>query len=126
LSYQIDWTESGAVVVFSGSISIVEIDQCDYEIYSNPKYNELAYVLYDFISAELGSIELDDVKRTGVANLEMIRKNRNLRFAMIAEGGENKKVAKTYKDFCESNHFYWDIGLFSDHDDGIKWARQLV
>jgi hypothetical protein len=120
--YLIDWTETGAVKVFTGTVTYEEVIESERQITGNSKYMSLRYVVADFMNAQhpgMTESECDDVR---ALRLGGFYSNPWIKFAFVTEDLKLKSAIEKSVIDGQTLHA---TKVFQTFEDAMAWATVI-
>lgn len=117
MAHTISWNTEGIIRNFSEGISPGEILQSNIEIYTQPKFEKVKYMINDF--REVTSLT-EDTKIYATTEDIIARTKGKLLIATITTHDEHIALAKNYQKEMKNNLFKCEI--FENLEDAQKWV----
>jgi hypothetical protein len=118
MAYEIVWESRGAYKRFYGHVNDEEMMQSLTKIESDPRFDDLRYVINDFLGIEGFSVSEDSVHMMSALDNAAATSNPNIRIAIVATDLRLHALAKLYI-FSPLNVYPTDI--FLNIDDAKAW-----
>jgi len=122
MPYNIVWEERGASTKFTGKITIDEINQANDEHYGDPRYDDIKYQLFDFTSADLSAITLDDAKYPAAIDKAANTYKLILKVALVAKDDYAKTLCREYINLSMQFNSTWVFGVFDSYKKAKDWC----
>lgn len=122
MSFEIKWQTKGLVVKFKGDVTIQEIDAMNEALYSDARFENCRYQMFDFISADLSGIKIDELNETARNDAEMSQAFPTPAVGIISQQPIGGALAYHYKMLAEAHRIVWDIQIFRTLADAEKWC----
>ena len=123
MSYKNNWEDNGLHRKFTGKITGQEILESNLSIQVNPRFDQIKYVLNDFLSITEFEITTDDVNIIStIDNVAAISK-KSLKIAIVADNTDLLKWINEYLKMMQGSPYA--TAVFSTSDDALKWVAQV-
>lgn len=125
MSFEIKWLTKGLVVEFKGSVTISDINAMNEALYSDSRFETCLYQMFDFISADLSGIKLDELTETAKNDADMSHEFPTPAVAIISQQPIGGALAYHYKMLAEAHRMVWEIQIFRTMSDAEKWCERF-
>ena len=118
MSYEIIWESGGVIKRFFGHVDDVELMQAVVETEGSPRFDELRYVINDFLEVTGVSAGTGHVDEIAAIDQAASISNRNIRIAVVATHPEILALADHY---ARSPMNVYPTRIFSTMAEGRAW-----
>jgi hypothetical protein len=118
MSYELIWQARGVIKRFFGNVTAGEVQQATYKVEGHKHFDDVRYVLNDFLSCDSFSFVNDEVDEMAAIDGAAARINPNLRVAVVATLADVIAAAEHYAS-SELNKY--PTRIFATLDDARKW-----
>lgn len=114
------WEPGGLYRQFTGVISGEEILESNFELHSDPKFQEINYIINSFTEITGHSVEIIHTKVYASTDEIVSYTKGNLKIALVVTQDPFIALANRYRDEMIGNRFECEI--FHTIDDARKWV----
>ncbi len=118
MSYTLSWEANGVVKLFTGRTSDLEVLASIVEIESDPRFENIRWVINDFLRCTGFEVSKDGVDLMAATDKAASVSNANVKVAVIATDRELVGMAKHYAD---SPMNVYPTQIFSNRADAHAW-----
>jgi len=122
MSYEILWETKGVVKRFFGHVTSNELFQAGVDLQGNVRFDQLKYVINDFLGIQGFSFSSGDVEELSAIDNAASGTNKNLKLAIIASDPGIIALANQY---ASSPMNIYPFRIFSTLGDGRAWLGLL-
>lgn len=124
MSYRIEWETSGVLLNYTGAVSADELSQAAVDIFEDPRFEKLQYVISDFLSVEVFTINVPNVVFMTKSIKNAICKRSNLSIACVADQPAVRPLFRIHE--WEMEGVAWESRLFHTVSEAREWLADLV
>ena len=118
MSYEIIWEPAGVIKRFFGEINGAELMQAGIDTEGSSRFDELRYVINDFLEVTAFSVGTDHVDEIAAIDQAASITNRNIRIAVVATHPEIVALADHY---ARSPMNVYPTRIFLTMAEGRAW-----
>lgn len=120
MAYEYIWEDNGLYRVFTGTTSGTEVLNSNLSIHGDPRFDEIDYVLNDFLSID--NFEVSDMDIKKIAHMDSVAElsKPTLKIAIITTHSELLEWVNKYL-MCMKDATYI-CNIFSNIDDARQWC----
>ena len=122
MAYEIRWEKSCAHIIYSKTVSMDTIIKCEQEMFTNPKFNFLEYIIADFSNVEVFDTPENSIKQSAHHTYSTSYWNKKVNLSIIISP-ENQYLADLYVEQLNRIGFNWPIKIFNNISDARKWIE---
>ena len=124
MSFKYKWIENNFYAQFFGNIkfSYALMEDINSKWYGNRKFEYMKYSIFDYRLVDEFNISKEDIKMISFLDRSASRWNTNLKVALIAKDEIMYKGMSLYLKWM--NDITWDIKIFFNLKDAIKWCKE--
>ena len=122
MPFELKWEHNNSLITFKGYVDGNELLQASNILIGDSRFDKMNYTIFDLLNINEFNVDQEDIKIISTIDKGSSRWNRNLKVACIANENYSKNVVLEYKKLMLD--IDWEIGLFSNLDDAIKWCRE--
>ncbi|MDM8524038.1 hypothetical protein QUF80_11780 [Desulfococcaceae bacterium HSG8] len=122
MSYQIKWEEKGVIVRFSGIYSFKEDSDANIEMYSDSRFENLNYIIWDMSGISELNMTEEEAGLTSMQDRLASSRLPHVKMALLAQDKPTRKICEHYIAKCRNDKLGWEF-LISDSMESIRsWA----
>jgi hypothetical protein len=125
MAYLITWYDKGVSVDFDGDVSTDEINKAGQCLYDDPRFAECRYQLFNFETADLSGIALEEISDTVQRDTEASSKYPSPSLAIVSRQASADALMFHYKLAAESSNLRWEIKIFRKSEEAYAWCRTI-
>ena len=124
MAYQITWKEDAVVFTFYGELDINEVHKASGTLHGDARFDELKYVIANFLEADLKKIEMTQIEEHAAIDYAASMSVPRIKVALIAKDFSSS-AEKCTRYIEESKRFGspWEIRIFSSLEDADAWGN---
>ncbi len=123
MGYEIVWESRGAYKRFFGDVTDDELMQCLISIESDSRFDDLRYVVNDFLKVESFAVSEESVRVMSAIDKAASSTNPNIRIAIVATDAQIRALAKLY---AHSPLNVYPTEIFQDIGAARGWLAQVA
>ena len=123
MGYEIIWESRGACKRFFGHVTDDELMQCLISIESDSRFDDLRYVVNDFLKVESFAVSEESVRVMSAIDKAASSTNPNIRIAIVATDAQIQAMAKLY---AHSPLNVYPTEIFQDIGEARGWLAQVA
>lgn len=123
MSYEIHWEPRGVVKRFFGAVDGRDLIDSLVAVEESPQFDELRFVVNDFLAAESVTIGLDEVQTIASIDMAAALTNPNIVIAVVATNAEITALARQY---AESPMNTYPTRIFATLAEARAWLAQAA
>lgn len=120
MAHTIEWTTDGIIRVFTGHLSPDEILKSNLDIFAQPNYANIKYIISDFTGVTSFTVDNEHTKILASTDDIISNTKGKCLIAIVAKQDEHIALAKNYQKEMKNNLFVSEI--FNTIDDAQKWV----
>lgn len=118
MAFEIVWEDRGASKRFFGHVTDEELMQSVVEVEGDPRFDELRYVINDFLGVDSFAVSAANVHTISAIDGAAALTNPNIRIAIVATDAQILALAKLY---AASPWNVYPTGIFPDSATARAW-----
>ena len=119
MSYKIQWEPKGVLLDYSGSVDIDDFDNAYVELMESNKFDELRYIINNFLDINAIEFDLDDIDKRVHFMKAMEKSNDSISFVTVSNNQDVLAFAGIIEvGLLESS---WSCELFSSIGETREW-----
>jgi hypothetical protein len=124
MAYQITWKRNAVVFNFFCELNIHEINKASGTLHGDARFDELKYVIADFLEADLKKIEMTQIEEPAAIDYAASMSVPRMKVALIAQDFSSS-AEKCTRYIEESKRFGspWEIRVFNSLEDADAWGN---
>ena len=121
MPFELTWEDRGVLCRFSGIASDDDLRQANFNIYSNPKFEEIDYELIDFTDVTRLDFSSQVVRLTAGEDFRASKRNPSVRAAIVGEEKLLIGLANMYRITMDVQGATWEQGQFATVAEARAW-----
>ena len=124
MAYQITWKENAVVFTFYGELDINEVHKASGALHGDARFDELKYVIANFLEADLKKIEMTQIEEHAAIDYAASLSVPRMKVALVAQDFSSS-AEKCTRYIEESKCFGspWEILVFNSFEDAEAWGK---
>lgn len=114
------WTSDGLIRKFSGKITPDEILKSNLDLYSDPKFEKIKYIINDFTSIKCHTIDASHTKVYASTDDIISNTKGKYKIAIVVNENTNTHLANSYKNEMKNSYFKCEV--FQSVEDAKEWV----
>ncbi len=119
MPYEINWEKKGVLVRFNGIFSYKENMNANIELYSDSKFENLKYIIWDLSKISEVNINEEEAKITGMQDKLTASKLPEVKMAIVALDKRVKNLCHEYVAYSQNINKGWTF-MVSDNLESIR------
>ena len=120
MTHTTNWEKDGIIRIFTGELSPEEILSSNFDIYNQPNFETIKYIINDFTEVTSLAIDNEHIKIYASTDDIISKTKGKLLIAIVATHQKHIALAKNYQQEMENNLFVCE--LFKNIEDAKKWV----
>lgn len=120
MAYINRWETKGVLKIFSGDISGDEVFNATVEIEADPRFDEITYVINDFLQITSVTVVDKDIARLAAIDRAAARTNPNIRIAVVTQTDRIRESAQQYAEMMKGSPY--QARVFDSVEQARDWA----
>lgn len=120
MSYSMTWLEKILIIDFSNDVTVQEIREHAAEINSDPRFEDIQKIIYNFLKIKSTDINSSDVKIFSLMDTDGSKNVPHAHRAFVSNSNDLKLYVERYKEGLGSG--YWNIQLFDTLTEAMSWV----
>lgn len=120
MAYEVFWEARGAYRKFAGHVTGEELVGSVSRIYGDPRFDDLRYVINDFLAVESFAVTTDNVTYIAAIDGAAARSNPDIKVAIVVTEAQGKELAMHY---AESPLKVYPTRIVASVDEARAWLR---
>lgn len=121
MPYRTVWLEKGLEKTASGIVTGCELIASRKELYGDPRFDNVEYILSDYSSAEAIEIAEQDVKIVAFMDGAAAMSNPNCRVAIVSPNNNKIPLANYYTQLSKNSP--WQTRVFQTVEQAREWIN---
>lgn len=117
------WDNQSLKIILSGVVTGDEIRSYESQIWVDPRFDELQYVIWDGRYIEGWNVSISDLRMSVGYSLGHSYSNRSIRLALVMTDLAIYESGKQFMQGLTSANISWDVKLFQDMDLALDWVK---
>ena len=128
MPYTAQWKDKGYYVTYTGVVTSDEVMQATYEMGSDPRFDDLRYVISNYLLVQ--DLEFDVDKITGIIrknakiNAAASLSNPNIKRAVVSVDETVIAFANLYVAESKAEETAWELKVFSSLKEAEQWVKR--
>lgn len=122
MAHSLEWNGRGLFRAYSGSVSGAEIIAVNELTFSDPRFDELRYLISDYSAVEENNVSMEDVVRIASLNFAASKSNSQIRIAIVATDENVTALAALFNFESEELKNPWKTAIFATAEEALAWA----
>lgn len=124
MPYEVIWEPPrGVLKRYFGHVSSAEHAASSRELYGDPSFGDVRYVINDFTNAESHSIDADEIESYGAGRLGCSAYQPNIHGVFVANSPDMIALCESF--IAPIFRSAYEIRIFSSLADGRNWLKSL-
>jgi hypothetical protein len=117
------WGNQSLQIILSGIVTGTEIRAYESQIWVDPRFDELRYVIWDGRDIEGWNVSASDLGMSVGYSVGHSYSNRTIRMALVMTDMAIYESGKQFVQGLASAKISWDVKLFQDMDLALDWLK---
>jgi len=126
MPYKFDWKNNGYIITLTGHSSSEEINEANSAIQDDHRFDEHRYQIWNHLDADFSFIDKNEACIPASIDSVVARYVFGIKIALVVKEPSVIEFCKKYIEDSKVFQSEWDIQLFDNMDDAIKWAEVLT
>ncbi len=118
--YKFEWHSNDLLVTFNGKLTYKDIVSADNKLFSDYRFDDMNFVIYDFSKVDALVMTDGDNKQTVAINLTASNYKRKLKMAFISNNPQIKEVILKFILLMHQGER--DLKIFNNLGDAFEWV----
>lgn len=124
MSYRTYWEKDGVHWIYTGSVNLEQIQQADDEVYTNPKFADVSYVIWDASAVTELDLSGFQVDIQVVRDISHTIDNDSILCAFVCHRPNLIGMAHQYIALASKLHSNWQFQVFDNLPQARKWILE--
>ena len=121
MAYHIIWKKEGAILTFSGGLSIEEINKANGILHGDPRIESHKYTIWDFSGASLSSITEDEIDQPAATDSAAASYVNKMKVMLVVQEAHATKVCNRYIETAKQFISNWEFAIFNSMVGATMW-----
>ena len=122
MPYEVSWEPLGVVARFSGVFSDEDLIAEQWEVYANPLFPAMKYLIVDLSLVEKFAVSSETVRTVAVSDKRASETNPDVKIAVITSAAVIRGMSNIYAITHEVSGGSWTTKIFEREEDARAWA----
>lgn len=120
MNYKFDWDRENALVTFNGPLTYDDIRFADRDLFGDPRFDHMKFIVYDFLAADELIITDHDLVVTAAINKSASYWNKELKMALVSDKQQILDSIQRFIDLMKGSN--WKIRSFTTLEEAFEWV----
>ncbi|UZE96396.1 TroA family protein [Alkalimarinus alittae] len=125
MAFMVFWEENGVTVSLGGDLDINEINRAGAALYSDPRFRQCKYQLFDFLEADMSSLSLEDIDGMAAKDVFASITIHNPSIALVTNNPIHTVLIEHYIKVSEQLGITWGAKAFSSRKEAEEWCKEI-
>lgn len=123
MAFQTNWTQSGIIWKFSGTLTSDDIFRSSTEVYGDPRFDTMRFQLLDMVDVKDFDVSDEIMEEVTVMDMAASTTNPYLKIALIGSDMQIERLVSLYENTTGSAP--WETAIFSTFEDARDWILSI-